>query len=386
VNFDLTPEQEQIRKLAKDFADKEIAPGARERDRSETFPAEILRKMAPLGLLGGPIPETYGGMGVDNVSHALITEEIGRADSSVRTTLSVQISLVERTILAFGTEDQKRAWLPRLCSGEVIGCFGLTEPEVGSDAAHLRTSATKRDGDWVIRGRKMWISNGSVSTLALVFARTDPDMTKAHRGITAFLIDRRTSPYGSQPIHGKLGLRSSDSSEVILDDVRVPDTCRLGEVGQGFAIAMAALDNGRYSVAAGAVGVAQACLDASVAYATQRRAFGKPIAGHQLVQEMIADMTVETEAARLLLWRAGSLKDQGKPNTRETSIAKLYATEIAQRAADSAIQIHGGYGFSDEFPVERYWRDARVNRLYEGTTQIQKLIIGRFATGIDAIA
>jgi alkylation response protein AidB-like acyl-CoA dehydrogenase len=304
----------------------------------------------------------------------------------VRTTLSVQISLVEKTILAYGTEEQKQAWLPRLCRGEVIGCFGLTEPEVGSDAARLRSTAKKDGSAWAIRGRKMWISNGSVSGLALVFARTDPDASKAHRGITAFLIDRSSSPYGSQAIHGKLGLRSSDSSELILDDVHVPDTCRLGEIGQGFAIAMAALDNGRYSVAAGAVGVAQACIDASVTYATQRKAFGKPIAAHQLVQEMIADMTVETEAARLLLWRAGALKDRGKPNTRETSIAKLYASEVAQRAADSAIQIHGGYGFSDEFPVERFWRDARVNRLYEGTTQIQKLIIGRFATGIDAIA
>lgn len=386
VDFDLTPEQEQIRKLARDFADREIAPGARERDRGETFPADVLEKMAPLGLLGGPIPEEYGGMGVDNLSHALITEEIGRADSSVRTTLSVQISLVEKTILTFGTEEQKRAWLPRLCKGEIIGCFGLTEPEVGSDAAQLRATA-KKDGDgWVIRGRKMWISNGSVSKLALVFARTDPDMSKAHRGITAFLIDRERQPYGSQEIHGKLGLRSSDSSELILDDVRVPDAQRLGEIGKGFQVAMSALDNGRYSVAAGAVGVAQACIDASVAYATQRRTFGKPIAGHQLVQEMLADMIVETEAARLLLWRAGTLKDKGLPNTRETSIAKLYAAETAQRAADSAIQIHGGYGFSDEFPVERYWRDARVNRLYEGTTQIQKLIIGRFATGIDAIA
>jgi len=386
VDFDLTSEQRQIQGLARDFAQKEIASGARERDRGEVFPAEILAKMAPLGLLGGPIPEEYGGMGVDNVSHALITEEIGRADSSVRTTLSVQISLVEKTIMAFGTEEQKRTWLPRLCRGEVIGCFGLTEPEVGSDAAQLRTSARRDGGDWVVRGRKMWISNGSVSKLALVFARTDPDMTRAHRGITAFLIDRERSPYGSQAIHGKLGLRSSDSSELILEDVRVPDSCRLGETGQGFAIAMAALDNGRYSVAAGAVGVAQACIDASVAYATQRSAFGKPIAGHQLVQEMIADMVVETEAARLLVWRAGTLKDKGAPNTRETSVAKLYASEAAQRAADWAIQIHGGYGFSDEFPVERYWRDARVNRLYEGTTQIQKLIVGRFATGIDAIA
>jgi alkylation response protein AidB-like acyl-CoA dehydrogenase len=386
MDFDLSPEQQEIQRLARDFAQNEIAPGARERDRGETFPSEILKKMAPLGLLGGPIPEKYGGIGVDNVSQALITEEVGRADSSVRTTLSVQISLVEKTILAYGTEEQRQAWLPRLCRGEVIGCFGLTEPEVGSDAAQLRTTAKKDGGSWTIRGRKTWISNGSVSGLALVFARTDPDAAKAHRGITAFLIDRSSSPYGSQAIHGKLGLRSSDSSELILEDVRVPDTCRLGEVGRGFAIAMAALDNGRYSVAAGAVGVAQACLDASVAYATQRRAFGKPIAGHQLVQELIADMTVETEAARLLLWRAGALKDKGLPSTRETSIAKMYASEAAQRAADGAIQIHGGYGFSDEFPVERYWRDARVNRLYEGTTQIQKLIIGRFATGIDAIA
>ncbi len=383
MDFDLTPEQEQIRKLARDFADKEIAPGARERDRAERFPHDVLKKMAPLGLLGGPVPEEYGGMGVDYIAHAIITEEIGRADSSVRTTLSVQISLVEMTILKFGTEEQKRAWLPRLCSGEVIGCFGLTEPAVGSDATRLQATA-KRDGkDWLINGRKMWISNGSVSKLALVFANADP--SKGHKGITAFLIDREKSPYGSQGLHGKLGLRSSDSSELILDDVRVPDSARLGDVGEGFKIAMAALDSGRYSVAAGAVGQAQAAIDASVAYATQRKAFGKPIAAHQLVQELIADMVVETEAARLLVWRAGHLKNKGVPSTRETSIAKLYAGEIAQRACDNAIQIHGGYGFSDEFPVERLWRDARVNRLYEGTTQIQKLIIGRFATGIDAI-
>ena len=384
MDFDLTPEQQEIRKLAHDFADREIAPGARERDRSETFPKDVLAKMAPIGFLGGPVPERYGGMGIDMISHALITEEIGRADSSVRTTLSVQISLVEMTILKFGTEEQKQKFLPALCRGEIIGCFGLTEPEVGSDATKLRTTA-KRDGaDWVLNGRKMWISNGSVSKLALVFAQADP--SKGHQGITAFLLERDVHTYGSQGIHGKLGLRSSDSSELLLDNVRVPDSARLGEVGKGFTVAMAALDSGRYSVAAGAVGVAQACIDASVTYATQRHSFGKPIAGHQLVQELIADMVVETEAARLLVWRAGLLKDKGLPNTRETSIAKLFASEAAQRAADGAIQIHGGYGFSDEFPVERYWRDARVNRLYEGTTQIQKLIIGRFATGIDAIS
>ena len=383
MDFELTPEQEEIRKLARDFADREIAPGARERDRGEIFPHEVLKKMAPIGFLGGPVPEEYGGMGVDYVSHAVITEEIGRADSSVRTTLSVQISLVELTILKFGTDEQKRTWLPRLCRGEIIGCFGLTEPAVGSDATKLQTTARRDGADWVLNGRKMWISNGSVSKLALVFANADT--SKGHRGITAFLLDRERSPYGSQGLHGKLGLRSSDSSELILDDVRVPDAMRLGEVGAGFKIAMTALDSGRYSVAAGAVGQAQAAIDASVAYATQRHAFGKPIAAHQLVQELIADMVVETEAARLLVWRAGDLKNKGKPSTRETSIAKLYAGEIAQRATDNAIQIHGGYGFSDEFPVERYWRDARVNRLYEGTTQIQKLIIGRFATGIDAI-
>ena len=385
MDFDLSPEQLAIRKLAKEFADREIVPGARERDREQRFPSDVLAKMAPLGFLGGPVPESYGGMGIDYISHALITEEIGRADSSVRTTLSVQVSLVELTILNYGTEKQKHGWLPRLCRGEVIGCFGLTEPGHGSDAAGLATTATRDADGWIINGRKTWISNGGVSQLALVFARTDPRAPRAN-GITAFLLSREHHPYGSPRIHGKLGLRSSDTSELIFENVRVPDHMRLGEVGGGFQIAMAALDAGRYSVAAGAVGVAQACLDASIAYATQRKAFGKPIAGHQLVQEMIADMSVETEAARLLVWRAGHLKNKGVPNTRETSIAKLYAAEVASRAADMAIQIHGGYGFSDEFPVERYWRDARVNRLYEGTTQIQKLIIGRYATGIDAFS
>ncbi len=385
MDFDLSPEQEQIRALARDFADREIAPGARERDRAERFPADVLAKMAPLGFLGGPVPERYGGMGIDYISHALITEEVGRADSSVRTTLSVQVSLVELTILRFGTEEQKREWLPRLCSGQLLGCFGLTEPGAGSDAANLGTTATRDGSDWIISGRKTWISNGAVSKLALVFARTDAQAPKP-KGITAFLIPRDEHPYGSPAIHGKLGLRSSDTSELVFENVRVPDRARLGELGQGFQIAMAALDSGRYSVAAGAVGVAQACLNASVAYATQRKAFGKPIAGHQLVQEMIADMTVDTEAARLLVWRAGHLKNRGAANTRETSIAKLFASEAAQRCADRAIQIHGGYGFSDEFPVERYWRDARVNRLYEGTSQIQQLILGRFATGVDAFS
>src|ERR1700704_1684091 len=245
MDFDLSPEQQQIHKLANDFADREIAPGARERDRAERFPWDVLKKMAPIGFLGGPIPEEYGGMGVDFISHAIITEAIGRADSWVRTTLSVQISLVELTILKWGTEEQKRAWLPRLCKGEVIACFGLTEPAVGSDATKLQATA-KRDGnDWILNGRKTWIRNGRGSKLALVFATADP--SKGSKGITAFLIDREKSPYGSQALHGKLGLRSSDSSELILDDVRVPDRMRLGGSGDGFKVAMSALDSRRSS-------------------------------------------------------------------------------------------------------------------------------------------
>src|SRR2546425_514514 len=286
VDFDLTSEQQAIRKLAKDFAYKEIAPGARERDRGEIFPKDVLRKMAPLGLLGGPVPEKYGGIGLDYVSHALVTEEVGRADSSVRTTLSVQVSLVEMTILRFGTEEQKQRWLPLLCKGEVIGCFGLTEPEVGSDATKIRTSA-KRDGDsWVLRGRKMWISNGSVSKLALIFAQGDP--AKESKGITAFVLERDRQPYGSQALHGKLGLRSSDSSELILDDVRVPDANRLGEVGEGFKVAMSALDLGRYSVAAGARGGAPHLSLPPVPHAPLPQTFGKTIAGHPLVSGLVA--------------------------------------------------------------------------------------------------
>ncbi len=380
----LAEEERAVRDTVRSWVDEHVLPIIGEHYLEGRFPKQLIPQMAALGLFGANLPEEYGCAGLNNVAYGLIMQELERGDSGLRSFASVQGALVMYPIYAFGSDEQKQRWLPRMASGEVIGCFGLTEPAVGSDATKLQATA-RRDGDgWVLDGRKTWISNGSISKLALVFANADP--AQGHRGITAFLVDRERSPYGSQAIHGKLGLRSSDSSELILDGVRVPGDSVLGNVGEGFKIAMAALDSGRYSVAAGAVGQAQAAIDASVAYATQRRSFGKPIAGHQLVQELIADMVVETEAARLLVWRAGHMKDKGVPNTRETSIAKLYASEIAQRACDSAIQIHGGYGFSDEFPVERLWRDARVNRLYEGTTQIQKLIVGRFATGIDAIS
>ncbi len=310
-------------------------------------------------------------------------EQVGRADSSARTVVSVQTSLVAGSIEKWGTEEQKKEWLPRLCSGEALGCFALTEPDAGSDPASMRTRAKKTDSGWTISGNKMWISMGNVSELALVFAQTDPD--KKHRGLACFMVPTSTNGYGSQEIHGKLGLRSSDTAEISLDDVEVPDEALLGEVGDGFKIAMSSLDNGRYSVAAGCVGICDGCVDASVEYAKERKQFGVPIASFQLVQELIADMIVKRDAARLLVYRAGELKDLGKRNTVETSIAKYYATEAAVECANSAIQVHGGSGYVDDYPVERYLRDARVTTLYEGTSQIHKLIIGRDATGINAM-
>ncbi len=382
MHIELTDEQRAARQTARDFAEKEIVPVARENDEQERFPAEIVKKMGDLGFLGAAIPEKYGGAGMDFISYALVTEEIGRACSSVRTVLSVTSSLVALTILKWGTEEQKKKYLPKLSSGEIIGCFGLTEPDAGSDAANLSTSAKKKGAEWVLNGNKMWISNGGVAKLAIIFAQTDKKLK--HKGIAAFLVDTDTDGFSSQPIHGKLGLKSSDTSSLTLEDVKVSDDSLLGKVGEGFKVAMSALDNGRYSVAAGCVGICQACIDASVKYSQERTAFGRPIAGFQLVQELIADMVVDTEAARLLVFQAGHLKNKGEGNTRETSIAKLYASEAALRCGNRAIQVFGGYGYSNEYPVERYMRDARVASLYEGTSQILKLVIGRFATGIGA--
>jgi butyryl-CoA dehydrogenase len=383
VDFQLTDEQRLISETARDFADKEIAPRVRDNDRAARFDRELASKLGEIGFLGAPVAEEYGGRGLDYLSYALIVEQVGRADSSARTVVSVQTSLVAGSIEKWGSEEQKREWLPRLCTGEALGCFALTEPDAGSDPASLRTRAKKTDSGWTISGNKMWISMGNVSELALVFAQTDPE--KKHRGLACFMVPTSTNGYGSQEIHGKLGLRSSDTAEISLDDVEVPDGALLGEVGDGFKIAMSSLDNGRYSVAAGCVGICDGCVDASVSYAKERKQFGVPIASFQLVQELIADMVVKRDAARLLVYRAGALKDQGVRNTVETSIAKYYATEAAVECANSAIQVHGGSGYVDDYPVERYLRDARVTTLYEGTSQIHKLIIGRDATGINAM-
>ena len=383
MNLDLTDEQQLIRETARDFADREIIPRARDNDRAERFDLELVKKIADMGYLGAPVAEEYGGRSLDYISYGLVVEEIGRGDSSARTVVSVQTSLVAGSIEQWGTEEQKRALLPKLCSGEWLGCFGLTEPGTGSDAASVATRATRVNGGWKISGSKMFISQGCHAHLALIFAQTDPSL--GYKGLACFLVDTRARGFTAQPIHHKLGLRGSDTAELALDEVEVPEEAMLGGIGDGFKVAMSALDSGRYSVSCGCVGVMQGCIDASVSYAKEREQFGKPIASFQLVQAMIADMVVDMEAARGLAWRAGVLKDQGKPSTTETSIAKLFATEAAVRTANTAIQLHGGSGYVDDHPVERYFRDVRVTTLYEGTSQIQKLIIGRAATGINAL-
>jgi butyryl-CoA dehydrogenase len=383
IEFELTDEQRLVRETARDFVDGEIVPRARENDRNEHFDTELVQKIADMGFLGAIVPEEYGGRGVDYRTYGLIVEEVGRGCSAMRTVVSVVTSLVCSSLVRWGSEEQKKEWLPKLCSGEALGCFGLTEPDTGSDASNLKTRAERVDGGWRISGQKQWISLGNFAKLALIFAQTDPE--QRHRGIAAFLVPTAAEGFSSTEIHGKLGLRGSDTAELSLDGVDVPEEALLGEVGDGFKIAMSALDSGRYSVAAGCVGICQGSVNASVDYAKEREQFGRPIASFQLVQELIADMVVETEAARGLVWRAGWLKDTGKPNTTETSIAKLYATEAAVSCANKAIQVHGGSGYVDDYPVERYLRDARVTTLYEGTSQIQKLIIGRAVTGVNAM-
>jgi len=370
-----------IREAAREFAVREIAPHAREWDRAEETDPGLVAKLAEVGFLGAGWGDEYGGSGLDTVSYCLVVEELGKVDSSVRGIVSVNNGLVGKTIARFGTDEQKGEWLPRLASGDGLGCYALTEPGCGSDAAALATRAVQDGSDWLLSGSKTFITLGSWATVALVFARTGE---AGPRGITCFLVPTDAPGFAAHPIKGKLGLRAQDTAELTLDEVRVPDSARLGELGQGFRVAMSALDIGRISLGAGCVGIAQGCVDACVRYASERSAFGKPIAAFQLVQELIADAAVETEAARLLVWRAASLADRGVTHTYESSVAKYFASETAVRAANAAVQVFGGYGYIDEYPVERYLRDARVSTLYEGTSQIQKLIIGRALTGESA--
>jgi alkylation response protein AidB-like acyl-CoA dehydrogenase len=383
MELGLSDEQAAVRELAAEFVDREVLPHAAAWDQAESVDLAVVPQLAKLGFLGMTIPEEYGGAGGDHLTYCLVIEELGRGDSSVRGIVSVSLGLVAKTIAAHGHEEQKRDWLPRLCSGEALGCFALTEPGSGSDAASLATRAVRDGDDWVLSGSKTFITNGTWADVALVFARTGGP---GPRGITALLVPTDSAGLTRREIRGKLGLRGQATAELSFDAVRVPDRCRLGEEGRGFSVAMGALDKGRMSLAAGCVGIAEGCLRAALRYAGERVQFGRPIAGFQLVQELLADMSVDVDAARLLVWRVADLIDRGQPFTTEAAKAKLFASEAAVRAANAAVQVFGGYGYVDEYPVGKYLRDARVTTLYEGTSQIQKLLIGRALTGVNAFA
>ncbi|MGW6356441.1 acyl-CoA dehydrogenase family protein [Streptomyces sp. NPDC055092] len=382
MNLELSEEQTAVRQLAKDFVAREITPNVVGWDRAEEVDRGIVKKLGDVGFLGLTIDEEYGGSGGDHLAYCLVTEELGRGDSSVRGIVSVSLGLVTKTIQSYGTEEQKREWLPRLTAGEALGCFGLTEPGTGSDAGSLTTRAVREGDEYVINGSKMFITNGTWADVVLLFARSTD--APGHKGVTAFLVPTDTPGLTRRTIHGKLGLRGQATAELVLEDVRVPASAMLGPEGKGFSIAMSALAKGRMSVAAGCVGIAQAALDAAVGYAAEREQFGKSIASYQLVQELISDIAVDVDAARLLTWRVADLIDRGEDFATAASKAKLFASEAAVRCANNALQVFGGYGYIDEYPVGKLLRDARVMTLYEGTSQIQKLIIGRALTGVSA--
>lgn len=383
MGFTLTEEQELLRRTVAGFVDREVVPHRVDWDRAEQVDRSIVARLGDLGLLGLTIPEEYGGTPADHRAYCLVMEELGRGDSSVRGIVSVSLGLFGKTVYAEGTEEQKREWLPGICSGASIGCYALTEPGVGSDAAHLVTRAQRDGGDWLLSGEKVFITNGTWADKALVFARSGAE---GPRGITAFVVPTDAPGFSSAEIKGKLGLRGQATATLRLDGVRVPDSHRLGEEGRGFNIAMGALNRGRMSLAAGCVGICRGCLEESVAYARDRVQFGRPIAGHQLVQEMLAEIAVDTDAARALTWVVADLADAGERIELAASKAKYFASEAAVRCANRALQVFGGYGYIDEYPVGKYLRDARVTTLYEGTSQIQKLIIGQALTGVSAFA
>jgi len=379
VAFDLTDENKLVQHAARAFAEGEIVPHIRAWDEDGGFPREMFGKLADQGFLGAPVPEAYGGSGMDYISFAILCEELERADTSFRVIQSVHVGLNSLTLLQWGTEEQRQRWLVPQARGDKLATFGLTEPGVGTDAANLQTTA-RRDGDsYVLNGGKQWISLADLADQFLVFATVDRE--RKHKGITAFVLERGMAGLTTGTLHGKLGIRAGNTGIINLDGVRVPVENRIGEEGEGFLIAMSAIDQGRYTVAAGAVGLAQACVDASVRYAHERRTFGDEIGRHQLVKQMIATMVRGTEIGRLLVWRAGWLKNQGLRNTRETSVAKWHATDHSVQAALDAIQIHGANGYSNEFPVERYLRNSKAAVIYEGTSQLHTLIQADYALG-----
>lgn len=382
MDFTLTAEQQHVQQLARQFAEEEVAPISREADERGIFPMHLVKRMGELGFLAGPVDREYGGAGMDYVSYALLCEELGRVDSSVRGFLTVHASLVALCIQEWGTEEQKRLCLQRLASGEWIGCYALTEPNAGSDAASTETTAREDGDDYILNGEKIWITNGLSAQIAIVFATKD--RSERHRGICAFLVETDTPGFQRERMQGKeLGHRASEHAHITFNNCRVPKSALLGAPGEGFKVAMSALDRGRLGVAAGAVGIAQACLDACIAYTKQRRQFGKRLADFEMIQATLAEMAASVEAARLLVYQAAWIKDQDLPATKATSIAKLFATEAAMKAASDAVLLHGNRGYSNLYPVERYYRDIKGLQIYEGTSHIQKVIIARELVGRD---
>src|SRR6266516_2599699 len=380
MDFELTLEQEEIREVARQFAEDELGDKIAPFDERHQFPFEIVNKLAPLGLLGVLVPEEYGGAGLDHVSYALIVEELCRGDASVGITMWAHNSLCTNHIAGFGSEAQKRTYLPRLASGEVLGAWGLTEPGAGSDAAALQTRAELRGGEWILNGSKAFITNASVGGIAVVIARTDPG--KGSRGISAFVLEKGLPGFSAGKPYRKLGLHASDTAELIFEDARVPAANLLGERGMGFVHAMQVLEGGRIAMAAMAVGIAQAAIDHSVTYMKQRTAFGQTLAEFNGLQGMIADLGTDVEAARLLTLRAAALKDAGKPARTAASMAKVFASEVAMKAATKALQIHGGAGYITEFPIERIFRDAKLTEIGEGTSENQRMVIARDLLGL----
>jgi butyryl-CoA dehydrogenase len=373
MNFELSPEQKMIRDTARELATREILPQAAEIDRTHTFPRKIFSRLGELGLLGIMVPEKWGGAGMDALSYAIALEEIARACASTAVAMSVQSSLVAAPILKEGTDAQRARWLPDLAAGRKIGCFALSEPEAGSDAKAQRTRATRDGTRWVLNGTKNFITNAPVADLAIVLATTDP--SKGGRGITAFIVPMESPGLTIGPPDDKLGIRGAPSAQLFLADCAVGDDARLGPEGEGFKLAMRALDGGRIGIAAQALGIARAAFEDAVRYARERKTFGQPIAEHQAIQFKLADMRTEIEAARMLLWRAAVKKDSGGAYSTDASMAKLFASEVANRAAKEAVQIFGGYGYLRDYPAERHFRDAKITEIYEGTSEIQRLVI-----------
>ncbi len=383
MDFELTPLQADVQQRARAFARERIAPLSREMDENGAMPRELITDLGASGLLGGPLPEEYGGEGWDSLALALCYEELGRVDSSVRGFMTVQTSLVAQCILQWGTEEQRRTHLPGLASGGRIGCYALTEPEAGSDAASIATTARPEDGGFRLDGEKIWITNGGVADVGIVFAQAEPEAR--HRGICALLVDGDTAGLERIPMTDReLGHRASDHARLVFRNAAVPDSALLGDRGQGFKVAMSALDHGRLGVASGALGVGQACVDACVDFARTRRQFGKRIGDFEMIQATLADMSAEVEAARWLLYHAAWCKDRQGRATREVSTAKLYATEAAVRAADQAVLLHGGRGYSNRYPVERYYRDIKGLQIYEGTAHIQRIVVARELLGKES--